>query len=247
MATGAVPLTPQFVGSAPSQMACKKSVCGVLIPVLVGAVAVLLVVILIRVLHSKSGGKTPSSTDAQSVQYAARPYARNVPSFPAQQQQQQSPQPQGQGGAFQGRFGPYSADMNQMLNQRYQQIDSKPYADNKMPAYQNYAEAVGAQGQVQALNEEAFNKRILQQKEPALVAFVMQGCGHCDHLKPDFVEAAKHSKIALVVVERSGAGGLLQKYGIRGFPTILMFRGGDNVATYTGDRSVQSLVNFANQ
>jgi protein disulfide-isomerase/protein disulfide-isomerase A6 len=65
-------------------------------------------------------------------------------------------------------------------------------------------------------------------------------------MKPNFAEAAKHAKITLAMIERNDAGSLLQKYNIRGFPTVLLFRGGEMVKMYSGDRSAQSLADFAN-
>lgn len=238
-----VPLTPQFVGSQPRlarpatapQSSCQKSVCRILLPLLAAVAGVTLVVVVIRLLRKKDDHSNSPSADANvaaaaPVQYA---YPRNVPQYPPPQQQP--------------RMAPYGSDVAVMMDRRYQQATAQPYNDNKVPAYQSYADAVNSQGKVQILNEESFNKRILQQKEPALVAFVMQGCGHCENMKPAFVQAAKHAKIALVMLERSQAGALPQKYSVRGFPTVILFRAGEAVRVYNGDRSAQSLAHFANQ
>jgi len=255
--------TPQMVGTAPHHLVgatkeqgskCAKTVCKVLFPALIGVAVILLVLLLVRLLTKKRDGNAPAPP---AVQYAAVPqqraFPRNVPRFPVQQQQQPQ-QPSGPQAYNNGnmQFSSYKSgpaagngQVAKMLDQRYVQAESQPYSDNKMSAYQNYAEVVGSQGQAQNWDEAAFNKLVLQQKIPALVAFTMSGCGHCERLKPAFAEAAKHAKIALAMVERGSAGSLPEKYQVRGFPTIILFQGGEAIKVYQGDRSVDSLVQFA--
>ncbi len=271
-----IPPTPDrfALGHSPSPMAtmhvetvnvgAPKRKCGYLIPALVGVSVALVVVVAVHLLRKKDQDKN-DVRKVQGLQYAAggaaRPFPRNIPAFPPQQQQPQQPGAaaagaQGTPEAYAGagnRFSSYQAgdaqragDVAMMLDKRYNQPQGMPYNDNRMPAYENYSEAISGLGRVQHLGEEAFNKRVLQQKQPALVAFVMDGCGHCERMKPNFDEAARNAKIALIMIERGQAGALPQKYGVRGFPTIALFRGGELVKMYSGDRSAQSLAEFAN-
>jgi len=269
------PETPQFVGTAPkglfSESKCSKTVCKYLIPVLGGLAIILLVIILVRVLGKKKDGNTPAPPPTAGIKYAyqppretfgtiqqqppVKPYPRNVPLFNQRPDGSQYP-PQASPTLQQAMGSPFyqggqqasggNPEVAKMLDQRYQQVMSQPYNDMKMAAYNSYSEQVNSQHAVQSLNEEAFNKRILQQREPALVAFTMQGCGFCEKMKPNFAEAAKNAKITLAVVDRADAGQLLQKFSIQGFPTIILFRGGEAVKKYNGDRSAASLAEFAN-
>lgn len=247
------PFTPQFLGSAPKMMEvdvvpksskCTTAVCKVLLPILVGACIVVLAYVLYRLFAKKSDdSNTPSPAPPAVVLQDNRPYARNVPAYPVQ-----NPVPQGV--ASQNPGMQYSAfqdnnPMRQVLDQRYVQIQGVPYQDKKMQAYDSYNDAVGNAGKLQMWDEAAFNKHVLQSRMPALVAFVSNSCGHCVRLKPAYEEAAKNAKIVLAMVERGTAGNLPGKYNVRGFPTIILFQGGEAVKEYQGDRSVQSLVDFA--
>jgi thioredoxin 1 len=268
------PGTPQFVGSAPKMFSGRggggggsyydigdggdknKSVKVVLLAVLSLGAVVLLIFIVKK--YGKSN-KTPSPSPAASttsspsaasgiiVNPNSQPHPRNIPSYPVN-----APQPlqyKGLNGTSSTQFSSYqSNEQPQGPPQNagnYHQKANEAYSDNQMAAYSNYAQAVGAQGKLQQWDEATFNKLVMQQKSPALVAFVMNGCGPCGALKPQFEEAAKHAKITFALVERGGAGGLLNKYQIGGFPTVLLFRGGEMVKQYSGDRSMESLVKFS--
>jgi thioredoxin 1 len=252
------PFTPDFnyIGQAPVMMRvdpaeksskCTTAVCKVLLPILVGACIIVLGYVLYRLFTKKgdaSNTPAPAPTPPPAVMLQAnRPFARNVPTYPVQQDVPQGMQQNNtnlQYSAFQN-----NSPLRQVLDQRYVQMKGQPYNDNKMQAYQSYGEAVGNAGLMQNWDEAAFNKHVLQSKMPALVAFTSQNCGHCVRLKPAYEEAAKNAKIVLAMVERSGAGNLPGKYNVKGFPTIILFNGGEAVKEYQGDRSVQSLVDFA--
>lgn len=253
----------------PPASTCSKTLCKIVFPILIGVAVILLILLIVRLLN-KNKHPDPTPSPATTLQFTratapVRPFVRNVPPFSPngaqaavqQRQAQAAPvnQPpqgyQGNGGASQysayqsgGQSGPQQ-QVAKMLDQRYVQLDQASYQDNKMAAYQNYSEAVGNAGQVLQWDEAAFNKEVLQGKQPALVGFFMDGCGPCKATKPAFIEAAKYAKIPVVMIERGSAGSLLQKYGIRGFPTIALFRGGEKVQEYSGDRSTNSFVEFA--
>ena len=83
-----------------------------------------------------------------------------------------------------------------------------------------------------------------------LVLFHMKGCGHCDSLMPDWdaFEKKNTSNIATQKLERTEAGGLLEKHKIDGFPTILLLDKNDNkVSAYNGERTTQGLIDFCNK
>lgn len=130
----------------------------------------------------------------------------------------------------------------QQQDPRYGQAVNKPYHDNKLEAYSSGDN----NGQLLQLDEGRFNKLVIQQQQPALVAFTMAGCGHCERMKPAFAEAASKAKIALALLDKSNCSdALLRKYNVQGFPTILLFRSGEVAQAYNGDRSVDSFVKFA--
>lgn len=70
--------------------------------------------------------------------------------------------------------------------------------------------------------DEAF-EYIGKDKAVAILIY-MTGCGHCEHLKPKFNEAAKKDKKhKFIKVEMSKAPTMVKSNKIQGFPTILIF------------------------
>jgi thiol-disulfide isomerase/thioredoxin len=228
--------------------------CKYAIPALAIGGAVLMVWAGVKFINNNKVTPTtpsPSPSPAATGQPQARPYLRSVPSFPAPNASEQPPQPYDHGSgksysAFHasGLDGPsLPASAKTQLDQRYKKPPSNPYQDNNLPAYASYSDAVNTQGQVQQWDTATFNKVALQQKQPVLVAFMMNGCGHCERMKSAYAEAAKNAKIPLAAIIGADQQ-LLQKYEIRGFPTVLLFRGGEMVKKYMGDRSAADLVRF---
>lgn len=71
-------------------------------------------------------------------------------------------------------------------------------------------------------------------------------CGHCKKLEPTYTQLAAELKGIVNVAKVDGtlAKQVNSRYGIKGFPTIKLFSGKD-VVDYTGDRSLNSLKQFA--
>lgn len=87
------------------------------------------------------------------------------------------------------------------------------------------------------------------QKE--LLLLHMEGCPHCVKLMPHWSAASKENKsgIKMRAVERSEPGGaeLSKKYGVSGYPTILLVgNNGNKIKSYSGNRNKAGLLDFMN-
>ncbi|KEG13152.1 protein disulfide isomerase [Trypanosoma grayi] len=87
---------------------------------------------------------------------------------------------------------------------------------------------------------------VIKQSEIALVKFYAPWCGHCQKLAPEWEKAAKDipSEASMIDVDCTKETGLAQKYSIKGYPTIILFRGGEQVETYRGARQSADLVDY---
>ena len=77
----------------------------------------------------------------------------------------------------------------------------------------------------------------------------MNGCGHCKKFTPVWDEFSDNynGELKLKKLERNEAGDLLQKYEIKGFPTVLLIDEQGNKKEFQGDRTIQGLKKFIAQ
>ena len=91
----------------------------------------------------------------------------------------------------------------------------------------------------------------MEKKE--LVFFKMNGCGHCEKFAPEWAAAKQENTTGISMVEYetkdNGAAELIEKYGIKGFPTLVLCGagGGDKLDVYDGTRTKDGLLEYLKQ
>uniref|UniRef100_A0A8C7P9Q8 Protein disulfide-isomerase A6 n=1 Tax=Oncorhynchus mykiss TaxID=8022 RepID=A0A8C7P9Q8_ONCMY len=100
----------------------------------------------------------------------------------------------------------------------------------------------GSKKNVVELTDDNFDRLVLDSGEVWLVEFFAPWCGHCKSLEPEWAAAASavkeqtKDKVHLGAVDATVHQGLASRYGIRGFPTIKIFKKGEEPEDYQGGR-----------
>ena len=96
------------------------------------------------------------------------------------------------------------------------------------------------------LSDESFEADVLQSDNPVLVDYWAEWCGPCKMIAPILEEIAEEYEGRLTVAKLNidDNSSTPPKYGIRGIPTLMLFKTGEVDATHVGAISKSKLNAF---
>ena len=96
------------------------------------------------------------------------------------------------------------------------------------------------------LTDDSFQNEVLESSEPVLVDYWAEWCGPCKMIAPILTEIATEyqGKVKVAKLNIDENPQTPPKYGIRGIPTLMLFKGGNVEATKVGALSKSQLTAF---
>lgn len=106
-----------------------------------------------------------------------------------------------------------------------------------------------ASAKVRVFNDDNFDQEVLKSDVPVIVDFTATWCGPCKALAPIIEQLATEldGKARVGKLDVDEAPTTAGKYGIRGVPTIMVFKQGQRAAQHVGLTTKQKLVELIGQ
>jgi thioredoxin 1 len=102
---------------------------------------------------------------------------------------------------------------------------------------------------IKHISDASFEAEVLQSQTPVLVDYWAEWCGPCKMIAPilDEVSTAYQGKLTVAKMNVDENRDIPAKFGIRGIPTLMLFKGGELAATKVGAMSKAQLTAFIDQ
>ena len=102
---------------------------------------------------------------------------------------------------------------------------------------------------IKHISDATFEAEVLQSDKPVLVDYWAEWCGPCKMIAPilDDVAGAYQGKLTVAKMNVDENREIPAKFGIRGIPTLMLFKDGQLAATKVGAMSKAQLTAFIDQ
>ena len=102
---------------------------------------------------------------------------------------------------------------------------------------------------IRHITDHSFEQEVLQSEKPVLVDYWAQWCGPCKVVAPilDEIAVEYQGKLKVAKLNVDDNPHTPPKYGVRGIPTLMIFKNGNAEATKVGALSKSQLTAFIDQ
>ena len=96
------------------------------------------------------------------------------------------------------------------------------------------------------ITDENFDTEVLKSSKPIVVDFWAEWCGPCKQIGPALEEISDEMKDKVIIAKHNidQEPNTPTKYGIRGIPTMLLFKGGELKATKVGATTKSNILDW---
>ena len=96
------------------------------------------------------------------------------------------------------------------------------------------------------VTDENFDTEVLKSDKPILVDFWAEWCGPCKQIGPTLEEISNEMSNEITIAKHNidNEPNIPTKYGVRGIPTMLLFKGGELKATKVGATTKSNIVSW---
>ena len=96
---------------------------------------------------------------------------------------------------------------------------------------------------VKSIKENEFESEVINSNKPVLIDFWAEWCGPCKQIGPILEEISneKEDKLKILKLNIDENPQTPQKYGVRGIPTLMLFKDGKLIDTKVGSLPKSSL------
>jgi thioredoxin 1 len=100
--------------------------------------------------------------------------------------------------------------------------------------------------QISAISDDSFENEVIASTIPVLVDFWAVWCGPCKAIAPHLEDLAQKydGKLKIVKLDVDSNPATPPKFGVRGIPTLILFKDGQVLATQVGALSKNELAEF---
>jgi thioredoxin 1 len=96
------------------------------------------------------------------------------------------------------------------------------------------------------ITDESFENDVIKAEKPTIVDFWAEWCGPCKQIGPVLEEISDEMKEQVVIAKHNidNQPNIPTKYGIKGIPTMLLFKNGELKATKVGATTKSNIISW---